>query len=438
MRILVISQEVWRDDKNGGNVLSNIFSGIDAEFAQIYCSPGSPSNSICKKYYQMTDSMIINNIIKKRNIGKILSYINFPNDDKKEIIAINENKKFYNFFRKYRLESFLVGKELLWSMSFWKNNQLKNFILDFNPDIIFAPCYASHFMLKIDRYIAELTKKPMVSYISDDNYSLKQFRFSPVYWINRLVLRSNMRKTFKYYNLIYTMTEEQLKECKEAFNCNIKILKKGGDFTEVSNKGDIKGVIKLVYAGGIYLGRGKTLEKISDLIRELNKDEKKFSLDIYTGNELTKRQKKKLNNGYDCNVHGLVDQKTLKEIYSNSHIALHIEGLDLKNKLITRISFSTKIIDLLGSGCAVIAVAWKRHSGYTYLDKEDAAICVDSITNLKEVLIRISNNSNIIKEYIDKAIMCGMRNHDSSIIKKNIQKDFNKIYKSTVNESIEN
>ena len=66
MKVLIISAEVWKNNTNGGNVLSNLFEGMDAEFAQIYCNPGIPQNFVCKKYYQMTDFMMINNLIKGR------------------------------------------------------------------------------------------------------------------------------------------------------------------------------------------------------------------------------------------------------------------------------------------------------------------------------------------------------------------------------------
>ena len=70
MKILIISAEVWRDDTNGGNVLSNIFGGTGYEFAQIYCNPGNPSNFLCKWYYQMTDSMMIKSILRKGKTWK--------------------------------------------------------------------------------------------------------------------------------------------------------------------------------------------------------------------------------------------------------------------------------------------------------------------------------------------------------------------------------
>ena len=75
MKVLIISAETWRDDKNGGNVLSNIFNNTNFEFAQIYCNPGNPSNKLCKNYFQLTDTMIINSFFSKNNkIGnKIMS-----------------------------------------------------------------------------------------------------------------------------------------------------------------------------------------------------------------------------------------------------------------------------------------------------------------------------------------------------------------------------
>lgn len=431
-KILIISAEVWRDDSNGGNVLSNIFQDFDAEFAQIYCNPGTPSNSLCKNYYQMTDNMILKNLFQKKEIGNILTFKQFPDDSLNNTKANTDVIKGYQLLRRLRFESFLVCKEILWNFSKWKNSKIENFILEFNPDIIFAPCYGSHFMLSLTRYVSEITNKPIISYISDDHYSLKQFRFSPVFWINRFLLRKNLRHTFKYYNLIYTMTQEQLEECKKAFNCNIKILKKGGDFSSPLIRKERKSTIKLVYAGGIYCGRWKTLSKIIDVINKINKTQKKFFLEIYTGNNLTKKQYKLLNSEGNCKVYGLVNQKELKDIYQKADIALHIEGLDLKNKLLTRVSFSTKIIDLLCSNCAVMAISWDKHSGYSYLKKEDAAICINNLNRLEEELNFIWNNKDIIDCYMEKAWRCGEKNHDFKQIRESLEKDFNYFLENSI------
>ena len=58
MRILLITDEEWNDYVYGNGVLTNWFTGFDAEFAQIYCSPGKPVNQICDRYFQISDSLL--------------------------------------------------------------------------------------------------------------------------------------------------------------------------------------------------------------------------------------------------------------------------------------------------------------------------------------------------------------------------------------------
>jgi len=427
IKILVISTDVWRNDSSGGNVLSNLFEEMDAEFAQIYCSPGNPDNTVCEKYYQMTDFMMINNIIKSITVGKRFEYQ--PKSLLKPTLS-NErqgNEKFYRFFRRYRLNIFFVFKELLWKLAKWENQQLNKFITDFEPDIIFAPCYASHYMLRITRYVANLTSKKVISYISDDNYSLRQWRFSPIFWINRLILRRSMRKTFPYYALTYTMADEQLFELKRDLNASMKILRKGGDFTGDCLKTTVNKPIRMVYAGGIYCGRWKTLAYIGALLKKINRDEFKMRLDIYTQTDITPKQRKLLND--DCNIflHLPVSPLELNKIYHSSDIALHVESFEKKYKLLTRLSFSTKIVDCLASGCAIIAISWKEHSGLIYLQKEDAAICIDDPSKIEKALLEIVDNPEIVIKYAKRAWDCGKRNHQIELIREGLFKDMQDI-----------
>lgn len=425
MKVLIISAETWRDDTNGGNVLSNIFAGSGFEFAQIFCNPGEPQNKLCKEYYQMTDGMMIRSIMKKGVPGKRLHYEDYPSGIvQDDTPAEPENKKFYSFFRNYRFEIFYVFRSLIWKMAGWRNSELEKFIKEFNPDIIFAPCYASHELLAIDRFAKSVADVPVISYISDDNYGLKQFRLDPVYWLNRFVLRRNMRKTFKIYDLVYTMTDEQKEEYEKALHCNMKILKKSGDFTNVPVKEKVNKPIRLIYAGGIYCGRWKTLSRIAQELKGINRDSVKMVLDIYTGNQLTEKQKRLLDDGRNSRVHAAISQTQLKEEYHNSDIALHVESFDLKYKLLTRLSFSTKIIDCMASGCAVMAICWKEHSGYIYLKKHDIAICIDNCNEIASTLLNCERNSERILEYAKKAMDHGERYHQSEVIHEEFLKDF--------------
>ena len=427
MKILIISAEVWQDGTNGGNVLSNMFSDTNFELAQIYCNPGTPDNNLCKNYYQMTDSMVIHGFLKHKPIGKV--FVLEENEQKQGTKPEEPNKKFYNFFRSHRLRVFYTLQSIIWNLSNWKNKGLNDFVKDFSPDIIFAPCYGNTFMLRLTRYIAKVTCKKVISYISDDSYTLKQFSLSPFYWINRFAVRRQLRKTFPYYSLVYTMTETQKEQCERDFGANMKILLKSVSFGDIPAKATVGNPIRLVYAGGIYLNRWKTLLEVANAVKALNTDGVKFRLDIYTANNLPKKAGG-LNDGVNSFVHSPVSQEELKNIYHNSDIALHTESFDLKNRLAVRMSFSTKIVDCLSSGCAVMAVCDEKQGGFVYLKENDAALCVSSKAEIYSVLEKIKNDNKIILDYAKKAQQCCANNHNKERITTTILTDFER----TINE----
>ena len=371
----------------------------------------------------MTDKMVLNNIFKRKPLGK--EFILETSVDKLEKQVDQPNERFYSFFHKHRLNVFYTLKSIMWNLSRWKNDNLKNFLLNFNPDIVFAPCYGNTFMLKLTRFVSSSTNKAIISYISDDSYSLKQFNFSPFYWINRFAVRRQLRKTFPYYPLVYTMTKIQKEQCEKVFHANTKILLKSVDVSSIKNKNSVNSPIKLIYAGGLYLNRWKTLASLVSAINSVNLEQNKkvFELNIYTGSEITSRMCKKLETDSSF-IYSSISLNDLQQIYSESDIALHVESFSLKNRLAVRMSFSTKITDCLSSGCAVMAICDSKQGGFDYLKKNDAAICVSNKKDIKHVLISIMNDSNIVCEYAKKAKECCANNHDSNIIHKEIVNDF--------------
>lgn len=75
MKILLITHEEWNDYVYGNGVLTNWFTGFDAEFAQIYLSPGLPNNTICKKYFHISDAQMVNSIVGREKVGRTDSRI---------------------------------------------------------------------------------------------------------------------------------------------------------------------------------------------------------------------------------------------------------------------------------------------------------------------------------------------------------------------------
>lgn len=426
MKVLILSLETWQDGTNGGNVLSNMFENTGMEFAQVYCSPGTPKNNLCMRYYQMTDSMVIHGFLKHNKIGRAFE-LHQSAEKEPEVKVEQPNKKFYSFFRAYRLGIFYAAKSIAWNLSNWKHSELDGFIRDFAPDIVFAPCYGDVFMHKLTRYVADLIGKPVVSYISDDHYTLRHFSLSPYFWVHKFCMRHQLRKTFPYYSLVYTMTQSQKRECEKDLHANMKILMKSVSFGEIPDKTSVAHPIRVVYAGGVYLGRWKTLGRVAEAIHEINKSGVIYQLDVYTGNDCSRKMKKALHDGVSTFLHAAVSQEELKEIYHSSDIALHVESFDLRNRLAVRMSFSTKIVDCLSSGCSVMAICDEKQSGMVYLKENDAAIRVTDQKDIYKALHSLADNPQRIVEYASKAKQCCIRNHSQEQNRAMILEDFERL-----------
>ncbi len=433
MRVLIISQETWRDDNNGGNVLSNLFDGTGYELAQIYCSAGEPQTKLCHHFYQLTDAMMLRHMLKRHTTGRILNTeyaqtadIKTEPNDTSDLVQAGA----YGFLKRHMYSFSCFVRGILWRFGGWKNKQLEDFITEFRPDVIFAPCYGRIELLRLDRYVKSVAGAPMISYVSDDMYSLRQVSFDPFFWINRLIVRASTRKTVKLYDKIYTMTEEQKRELENSWGKELTVLKKNGDFTKVPIKQSVNDPIRIIYAGSLYLNRYKTLMKLADAIRSCNRDRVHITLEIYTADQLSASIKKSLDDGKNCFLRGRVPYEQLQRIYRQQDIALHVESFRRKDKLTTRLSFSTKIIDCFASGCAVMAIAPDIQAGYRYLKEHDLALCIDRPQDIGPVLQRIVEHTEILLDYAAKVRNHSLTYHQTETVRAGFMHDFEQLAKT--------
>ena len=423
MKILVLSSEVWNDKINGNNVTSNWFEGMDAKFANIYGSPGEPYNKCCKKYFQITDAMMAKSIIGGAKAGKEVEY-------KGTDISYNaeeEPKKLYSFLKSISGSFLRLIRELIWLWGRYDIEAMRSFIDEFHPDIIFTERMASVKMLRLEKIVSELSEAPLVAFTGDDEYSLRQISFSPFFWINRFMVRKRLREMVKKYKIYYTLSQEQLEDYQKRFGCNMKILQKCGNFDKEYEEREPHDPIKLIYAGKFYMDRWKVLGEIAAALREINKDGVKAVLEIYTADKPTGKQKELLDDKTNSVIKGRVSQEELKEVYRNSDVALHVEARTSRYALATRLSFSTKIIDCIFSGCAVLAYCRDDQSGWLHLKREKAAICVSDEWELEKALRQVCEDPTIIKEYARQAYNCGRRCHDRDMIHQMLMRDFESV-----------
>ena len=429
MKILLITDEVWNDNIHGNNIPSNLFAGLPDEFAQIYCSPGIPQNSCCKAYCQLTDIMMVKSIFNKHSAGKVFE---LKSQSTNTNLIEEENKNLYSFLKSITTETMRLVRDERWMFGKYNEELIKNFVNTFNPDVVFCPRMASRKLLRIERFVASVTEAPIIAFSGDDEYTLQQISMSPVYWLRRWLLRRDFRKTASIYSLYYTHSTEQGRLYEELFGLNTKRLYKCGEFEKEKVHLSINRPIKIVYAGKLYCNRWKTLGYIGDALKDINKDKVKMVLDIYTTDKLTNRQKKRLHDGKNIFVKGAVKPIELEKIYEKSDIALHVESFDKRNSLKTKFSFSTKIIDCLASGCAVMAICPEKQTGYQYLKEKKAAFVASDKKEIGVLLENIIDHPKIITEYAQRAYKSGLKYHQ----KEEVQKVFMNDLKDVENRNI--
>ena len=194
---------------------------------------------------------------------------------------------------------------------------------------------------------------------------------------------------------------------QKIFHCRIDLLRKSSLISYKKHKKHDK--LQIIYAGGIYEGREKTLIEVIKAIKQANNG---MLLDVYTTSKPEDTTFFEENKDV-VKLHKAISYDELVKKYQEHDIALHVESFEAKFAERTKLSFSTKIVDCLQSGGAVLAICPNINAGYKFLKKEQAALCVDDVNKLMMAFKEIDDN---YEYWQHQAYVC---------LQKNLSKEFN-------------
>lgn len=280
-------------------------------------------------------------------------------------------------------------------------------------------------MNNLQQYVITKSRAKSIIYFVDDVYSSKRFNLSPIFWFNRRLRRREIRKTVSMCDLVYTIIDKQKKEYDDLFGVNSKILNKGGNFlNKLIIKKNLSTPIKIVYTGNITSGRWRTLVKIGEALDKINKNKIKAILEIYTKNELYGKIEKAFEKIASVEFKGGLNVEQVKDIQNSADILLHVESIKLKEKLETRLSFSTKIVDYFERGKCILAIGWAESASIEYIKKNQAGFVIEDVSNIEVELGKLINNPELIRDYGNKGRNCGFNHHQINKIKESMLHDF--------------
>ena len=419
MKILILSSTPWTKDNSFGNSFSNIFEGLeDVEIANIYCKYGKPETDLVSKFFQITEKSMFRNLKNPKVPSGQEVFV--EKTDNTDIVE----PKSADLARKKRWTIMFWARDFIWQIGRWKSPELKKFIDDFNPDVIFQPVYYVRHMNRIANFIKKYTGVPMYGYVSDDVYTLKQFSLSPLYWINRFLCRAKVKKVVKQCEILYTISEIQRSEYEKIFKVPCKILTKSANFGEPAQiKEHYNKPLQLVFTGNIGTNRWKSLAIIADALKEINADSVKAEMKIYTGTPLTDEMEKSLNVDKASQIMGFVSSSEIPKIQSDADMLIHVESSDFKSKLAVRQSFSTKIVDYLKMARPILAIGPKDVASIEHLYRNDCAIVADNKDDLVKKLNNVLSDETKLTEIALKGYECGKKYHNKADYNKMLSED---------------
>lgn len=408
-KVLVVSTNAWRDN-TGINTLIELFKCWHPErLAQIYTKSVLPKTAVCKNFFSISENAVIKSLFNRKIITGRTVNNETTNLTADVIEAIsNENRLYENMGSFRKVLSFF--REIVWKFGKWKTAELNQFIDEFDADVLFLPIYPTIYMGRIQKYIICHTRKPVVSYLADDNYSYKAVRKNPISLLHRYVLRKYVKYIVKHSAKLMVIAPKQKEEYDKIFGVDSLVMTKGIDFEAFRNY-QVGNPIKMVYTGKLIIGRWKSLAAIAEAFKEINSNGMRITLDIYTTDSLTKEQSNLLNrNG--CSVRGALTLEQVKMVQKEADILVFVESLEKKYKNTARLSFSTKITDYLRSGKCIFAIGDKSIAPIDYFRRYDSALTATDYGMISQRLTELVDDPELILKYAKKAYDCGVEHHD--------------------------
>ena len=424
MKILFISMSPIQKGVSIGNTFLNVFEDFpDVQFFSVYTKNGYPDSSI-ERAFQITDKQLLKRLLHRtKTVGRTV-----PERDGQENAPAED--KMVTFARKKRYIPMFWAQSLLWLPPYWKSEALHTFLDEVQPDLLFTILSDSVPLNKLIWHIQGYLQKPLVVYAWDNNYTLQLGLTSPLVFLNRCINRHYMRKTVQKAEQLYVISEIQKQDYEKAFGVSCKILTKSADFSgKPPVKSKYNSPLQLVVTGNIGTNRWKSLAIIAEALEQINQNGVRAQLRIYTATPLTAKMEKALKKGDSSFIMGSVPANEVPKIQEAADILVHVEALDLKNRLAVRQSFSTKLVDYFKAARPILAVGPREVASIDHLIRDDCALTGETVEEVRSALESVLENRGKLDELSKKAYACGKRNHNTVTMHQMLQTDLERIVK---------
>jgi len=401
MKVLVISHTPFNKSESNGRTLAELFCDMDENnIAQIYYRTDMPDLDMCDNYYLISDLDVFKSVISRQKPGHVL--------DKNHLHMNKTEKKLYHQGSKRKSYS-IFARNFMWSFNTWFTDDLKKWLNNFEPDIIF--CYVGDyiFSMRVAMKISEYLQVPMVNYIVDDFYLNDALSKGVFGHVNSLLYSKYLTKCLTGRTNI-CLTEMMASAYVKCFDGKFETLYTSSSIKRFKEK-EISSRIKMSYLGTLFFDRYKSLLDIGKVIYE---NKLPIDFEVYSGEE-RKWVLEPFRKAKGIIFKGKIDYTEVLNVMENSDILVHVEDFSKENIDSVKYSFSTKIADSLSCGRCLLAYGPENIASIDYLSKNKCALVATSYEELEKMLYNIVDDRNLIYQPISKALEMSEKNHRDTI-----------------------
>ena len=412
-KVLIISRGVWDDTKGTSSTLTNLFQDYDAErLAHIYIESTMPNTSCCYHFFQISEFSLVHKLYKWRTKTGYTIDTRIITEEPVDKKIVDREASTMDYVRGHRSMFFSYLRELLWLFNGWKSKELKQFIKEFDPDVIWMDGSTLPLMYRLYNHVLKIAQKPATIFMQDDVYTYGSC--SRNFWakVRRWRLRCLVQKVVRQCDSMFVASPKMKKEYDAIFGFNSIFIAKSVDADSLSQiSKEVHSPIRLVYLGQVIYGRIHSLISIAEALKIVNKDSIKIQLYVYTNNQLSEDERGKLLLKDSVFLMPPVSYSEVSRVMKENDVVVFVESFEPQFCNVARLSFSTKICDYMSSGKCTLAIGPRNIAPIEYFIEEDAAIVAVSKEEIITAINKLSDKE-VVEKYINQAKECAKRNHN--------------------------
>lgn len=397
MKVLVISHTPISNQNNMGKTFRTMFSAFDrSELCQLYIYPSYPDEPYCSSFYRVTDK----EMLKSLRPGSIVDEQKIHKDQKLYERAADEV-----IYRNVKNKSPLrrLGRDLIWQSGRWYNHKLKAWLEQEKPTCIFLAPGPARFIYSIALKIAKERKIPIITYICDEYYFVKDEK-TLLGKLRLGLLKRKIEQLMAHTSHIFAISEESRKLYSETFSVPASLCMTGSQKVPAVYPSVRDEVRTLAYFGNIRINRYHSLAEIGRALDSINAERgSDVSLEIYTG-EKDPIFLSVFEGIRSVRLHGFLTGPAFDEAMQAADVLVHTEAFDEDSIDRVRHSVSTKIADSLAGGTPLFAYGPDCVSSMRHLIDHRCAITATAQKDLQATLCRLLDDRKLREESVWNAL----------------------------------